>query len=670
MTARVDFLSTNSSRIALRYNRSESNGKNAVSVGGSLNPATTRSLSTDGTEKNGIHLGGIQWTQILSPTVINDLRFTATYEVRPRIANSALPQLTAGQVGTYGARNFLPTTQDDDRIQIADTLSWNAGSHTIKAGFDYNRIHTFQFFGFNQFGSFSFLNSNAGFVLDQLTVNGAGDKRFGTNQAQYFRQIGNLLADFKVDLLAGFVTDSWRVSPSFSIDYGFRWEGQYNPTPDANNATLVNAMQGFTFPRGAQVDPTQIRDATDQFMPRFGFTWSPNKPGKRFVLRGQTGIFYATTPLIVMAGPTNNFRTPAGDLSVTITPAANTTLYDVFQSVGVDLNQFSLANLPILTNEQVARLPAASSAPTVIAMANDFRNPRSYQAGLGVEQELWSNFVVGLQLSYVNTVHNLRNLNYNLGVPVVPSTRADQRPLYNTVRRTNAAFDQVLVRSSSARAMYRSVTTNVQYRGRRFQFGAFYTAGENFSDDDTERDATGYNYNDAYNFKPEYNYSRIDVRHDFTGNAVAFLPWGFQASGIFRARTALPMNAITGADTNGDGNSFGDRPYSAPGVAFQRNSFRNRGFKNVDMRILKDIRLTESAKLQFSAEIFNLFNFDNVVFGGNTNTYGLGVDPVTGAVLAPDARFQALRNANGDFNTQNSQVGTPRQAQFGLRFMF
>ena len=669
-TTRVDFLSSNSSRIALRYNRSESNGKNAVSVGGSLNPATNRSLSTDGTEKDGIHLGGLQWTQIVSPTMVNDLRFTATYEVRPRLANSALPQLTAGQVGTYGARNFLPTTQDDDRVQIADTISWNVGTHTIKGGFDYNRIHTFQSFGFNQFGAFDFLNSNADFVLEQLSLNGPGDKRFGSSQARYQRQIGNLIADFGLDLFAGFITDNWRVSPSLTLDYGFRWEAQYNPTPDANNTALVSAIQGYTFPRGAQVDPTKFRDATDQFMPRFGFTFSPNTSGKRFVLRGQAGIFYATTPLIVFSGPTNNFRTPAGDLSINVTPASNTTLYDVFLGVGVDLNQFSLANLPILTDDQVSRLPAASAAPTVIAMANDFRNPRSYQAGLGIEQELWGNLVASAQFTYVNTVNNLRNLNYNLGVPVVPANRADLRPLFNTVRRTNAAFDQVLVRSSSARAMFRAISTNLQYRGRRVQFGAFYTAGENFSDDDTERDASGFNYDNAYDFSPEWSYSRIDVRHDFTGNAVAFLPWGFQAAGIFRARTGQPLNASTGADTNGDGNSFGDRPYEAPGVPFQRNSFRNRGFKNVDLRILKDFNFTETMKLQFSTEFFNLFNFENVIYGGNTNTYGLGVDPSTGATLAPDSRWLALRNSDGSYNTQNVQLGTPLQVQFGMRFFF
>jgi hypothetical protein len=217
--------------------------------------------------------------------------------------------------------------------------------------------------------------------------------------------------------------------------------------------------------------------------------------------------------------------------------------------------------------------------------------------------------------------------------------------------------------------MYRAITTSLQYRGRKVQFGAFYTAGENFSDDDTERDAGGFNYADAYNFIPEWNYSRLDIRHEFTSNAVAFLPWGFQVSGLFRARTGLPWNPLTGADTNGDGAST-DRPFQAAGVPFERNSFRNRGTRNVDVRVLKDFRFTETAKLQFSAEFFNFFDFDNIVFDRNRNVYGLGIDPVTGATLQPNAQFMQLRNADGTYNPNNTQVGTPLQAQFGLRFIF
>jgi hypothetical protein len=54
----------------------------------------------------------------------------------------------------------------------------------------------------------------------------------------------------------------------------------------------------------------------------------------------------------------------------------------------------------------------------------------------------------------------------------------------------------------------------------------------------------------------------------------------------------------------------------------------------------------------------------------NANTiYGPGID-ATGTVVAPAATFMQLRNADGSYNRSNNQLGTPFQAQFGLRLLF
>ena len=113
-----------------------------------------------------------------------------------------------------------------------------------------------------------------------------------------------------------------------------------------------------------------------------------------------------------------------------------------------------------------------------------------------------------------------------------------------------------------------------------------------------------------------------------------------------------------------------DRAYQAPGQPFVRNSFRNRGFRTVDFRFLKSFAITERARIQFSTEMFNLFNFDNVVYSGNNLNYGPGIDPATGSVVAPLATFQRLRLANGQYDPVNVQLGNPFQAQFGLRLIF
>ncbi len=135
-----------------------------------------------------------------------------------------------------------------------------------------------------------------------------------------------------------------------------------------------------------------------------------------------------------------------------------------------------------------------------------------------------------------------------------------------------------------------------------------------------------------YDLRSEYHYSDIDARHLLSSYAVVTLPWGIEVSGILRTRSGLPLNPIVGSDTDGNATNT-DRPYKAVGVPFLRNEFRNRGVvTNNDLRILKSFNLgSERYRVQLSAEFFNLFNLDNVVYAGQANIYGPGINPTTGA---------------------------------------
>ncbi|HYP15312.1 MAG TPA: hypothetical protein VEQ63_15395, partial [Bryobacteraceae bacterium] len=426
-------------------------------------------------------------------------------------------------------------------------------------------------------------------------------------------------------------------------------------------------------------------DSLKQFMPRFGFAWSPSNSGRRFVVRGHTGIFYAATPLIIMSGHTNNFRATPGNVSISIVPdttAGNVrTLYDVFQAVGYDLNQGSLGALPIIPLDVVQRAAAFRAGVAAVnpftgigidMVAPDFRNPRSFQAGFGAEGELFGGLIGGVQLNYVNTVNLHRNRDWNLPAPTPRA--GDLRPIFARNNRPIPTLGTFTVRESSARSMYRGATLQIQYRRERFQFGTNYTLSETFSDSDLERDAGGSDYENVFDLSRDYNYSRLDARHQFNGWAVANLPLGFEVSSLVRARSGYPLNSTVGADTNGDTLNT-DRPYAAPGVVQERNAFRNRPYFNTDLRILKDFRFGEVRRLQFSTEFFNLFNTENVVFnstgGGTATFFGLGIDPATGQPAAIDPRFRRLRTATGGYDPLTTiQQGNPLQVQFGLRLFF
>ncbi|MFN7646412.1 MAG: carboxypeptidase regulatory-like domain-containing protein [Acidobacteriota bacterium] len=678
LTAKTDYQFASGDRLTLRYNRSGSTEENAVTTGAAVNPFGNAAVSNEGTEQDGIHNGNAQYTKLFSAATVNDLRFTGSAEVRPRLANSSLPLVT-NTIGAFGTRNFLPTTQSDKRWQISDALSMTRGRHTIKVGVDLNFLSASQTFAFNQFGTFGFATSDIATILRTMSANGAnGVNRFDIPAATYARAIGNGQATLDVRQLSFFAQDSWNLNRKFKIDLGFRWEGQYNPTVEANNTNLVNRLNNITSTIGSVTNITSIPNATNQFMPRLGFAYSPLSQPTKLVIRGFSGLFYGATPMLSFSGAVNNFRLPPGDVSLQFgNLPGQLTIYQAMLRAGVDLNRTPIDQLPVLSIEQLqsaatfaaggtARDPFANA--NVLGMGADFKNPRAFQMGLGAESELFRGFTTGVQMHYVNTANLLRNRNYNLPIPVVRPTDLSQRPFFGT--RPIAGINQFTIRESSSRGMYRAATFSAQYRRNKFQFQSFYTLAQNFSDDDNERDAGGFVYENSFNLIPEYNYSNTDIRHQFTSNGSYSLPWGFEVGGIFRTRTGLPFNAVAGSDLNGDGNN-NDRPYLSAGKPMLRNSFRNRGTSNVDLRLMKSFAVgAERSKLQFSVEFFNLFNADNVVFAGGAGIYGPGVQAANGQVAPIDARFMRLRLADGTYDRNNQQIGNPRQIQFALRYFF
>ena len=496
---RIDWAPNDQHRFNIRFSASKNEAKNAVSRGEtSLDPTTTQALSTNGTEKNDTKIGVAQLVSNFGSSTVNELRGQYAKENRPRLSNSEVPQILTG-FATYGATAFLPTTQFDTRYQVADSITHLTGNHNFKFGGEYSRIFASQVFGFNQFGQyvFSLANNNANFqtTLDGLSDVRAGsrlgrfDSTLGTGSVRYLRQIGNLQASFRVQELAFFGQDSWRVTPKFTLNYGVRLEQQYNPSPEADNTALVNVVRSTSFPiRGTGFDATQIPDSGWQFGPRLGFAYDPMGDGKT-VIRGFSGLYYARTPGLVFADSVNNYRSTPGNVSTqlpfvgftqanfntflnsaagqpyrTITGcnpsgtaaeiAACTpnTLYRQFAIAGVNLNSSPLSSLPIISPAQISGIASAlglSPNPFVGAQvtghAEDFKNPRSFQFGFAVEREVGRNFVVGLDYSQVNTSRLQRNRDLNLPAPLSSSQYVAFLQANNTAANFNTMVNSGII---------------------------------------------------------------------------------------------------------------------------------------------------------------------------------------------------------------------------------
>jgi hypothetical protein len=729
---RLDFNLNSKNQLNLRYNYSTNTALNAVTAGTSLTPTTPNALSNNGTEGDNSNTFLAQLTSFLSSTLVNEFRFQYSHENRPRLSNELSPLMQNG-FGTFGTVSFLPTTESDYRLQFGNNLSVLRGDHTMKFGVDVNRTKASQIFAQGQTGIFSFSGlsggdaTSANTILRILTVGaagGAGDpaNRYDDNRVRYARQIGNGELTLASTEAAFFAQDAWKIRPNFTFNFGLRYEFQIMPKPDVSNTALTAIVQNANLPIG-KINPAVLEDQWKQFAPRAGFAWDPWNDGKG-VIRGYSGIYYARTPLISLAGPLNNFRTPPGDLRVSLPftglPVALNTVYKQFLSIGINLNNFPLDALPILSvaqlNQIIANISAAGgTAPNPLSglqlatVGAGLKNPRSFQWGFGVEREIARGLTVGGNIDYVNTVNLNFNRDYDLPVPIIRPGDLSLRPFFGTatagvIGAQNRPITQfgnagyVQVRESGARSLYRAATVRAQLRRKFGQFDAFYTLSKNLDSDSSERNASFASYDNTYNLQPEYSYSQLDRRHMFTASAVLHAPFGFEVAVNSRLTSAPPLEvsvsgilappgsgltnaqyaalvtiqSSTSGDLNQDAGNFNDRPYTAPGVSQKRNSYRNKPFKNVDLRVQRNFRFGEKYELSPSLEVFNLFDFHNIQLGSTRilNYGNPGVNERTGAVLpTSNVDFLKVRDANGNL-ILNNFPGAPLQIQLGVRFKF
>ena len=525
---RVDAQISDAHRVNVRYNGSRNSADNGAGVGGRIFPTTNSALSNDGTEKNDTNTVVGQLTSVLSPRMLLRSRAASTRERTARVSPTPRRRRSATRSARSARAASCRTTQYDWRTQTAANVTWTQGSHNAKVGFEYNHTSAEQVFGFNQFGAFN-ISGTRDAVLEIMTLGGTTANRFDSTTVTYNRQIGNRELSFAQDEVAFFVQDAWRIKPNFTVNGGLRWEGQFNPTPDVSNTAVYNAVNGFGFPLGGRtVDPAVIPDATNQWGPRVGFAYDPFNNGKT-VIRGHAGIYYARTPSIVFAGPMNNFRLPAGDVSIAAAapPADRQSERHGLRAVQADrhrpehVSAQQPAGADAGTGQSIGAALGISPDPflgaAVLTTDPEFRNPQGRQYGFGVEREVMTGLVVGAEFQQVKTKYLERNRNLNLPVPVIRATDPAQRPFWDLVNtpRPIASLGAITVRESTARSDFRALTLSSKSRTAALPVDAFYTLSKSESDDDNERDSGGFQHENAFDLSTEYGPANLDRRHQF-----------------------------------------------------------------------------------------------------------------------------------------------------------
>ncbi len=104
---------------------------------------------------------------------------------------------------------------------LSDTLSWIHGNHTVKWGGEFRRANTDNF-SYTP-GTFSFASITT-FLADQ--ANGFTSNPYNKSNRTYGNSLG------------AFITDSWKIAPSFTATLGLRYDWYGTPT-EAENRFVV-----------------------------------------------------------------------------------------------------------------------------------------------------------------------------------------------------------------------------------------------------------------------------------------------------------------------------------------------------------------------------------------------------------------------------------------------
>jgi len=633
-------------------------------------------------------------TTVVASNKTNDAHIQWVYDNRSQTPNMpGQAEIDIGDFINIGGTAAGAYIYRAIREEAVDNFSWLLGKHSLRFGIDVNREPETQQREYYPNGLWT-VDTLADYIAALPVAQGGGGlSPTAINAANCGAVASPCSFEFEQTLpynngaepryiqtqheFAGYISDNFRVLPRLTLSMGLRYDAQLEP------AAPVNPLVP-----GTGVDPSDVT----MFQPRFGVAWDLFGNGKT-VVRASTGLYDSRTPGYIL----QHIFTDNGA---------------VVASVNSNYDQKILSEVPLYGSfSSLSAVPATNILNDVYTNNPKFRNPRSLQAAFSVEQQISKRTALVVSFTQQETWKLQHRLDTNLFQPKVdPSTFYPVFPSINPVTNVACAYGGISVpcrpnstiagfhqNFSTGHSGYRSLI--VQFKGnvtKKLAGTANFTWASVRDDDSNERDADRELALDplctaCYN----RGYSQQDIRDSFNLNAVYHLPYRFIFSSSFIARTALPYTAVTSGskqgDFNNDGNTKNDRPILCSQIPFTvcpvsstqinaykggaevgtivgRNTFRQDGFLNWDMRMIKEFRIEKSQRLQFSAECLNCSRSSNLNLGSNATSKFTHAQ----ATMNPITGYYYSGNSAGKMTTafDTFRSGGPRQIQLGARFLF
>ncbi len=573
------------------------------------------------------------WAKVLNNTTLQEIKLGYThFDWQNKLASSKLantpnyvfPGLTIGQRRNYPQEFFQNT------ISVRYDLSKTWGRHDSKIGGEFLRWHDTGSWELLSRGEFIF-NSIPADIGRRIPFDAWDDPSrwdltgLDSTIQRFDQNFGDWTIDIPRPTWAVWFGDTWRMSDSFTVNYGVRWDAdwgaldpphittqaKFNPAGGASQYSDID-LQG-----GDLLYPNNLRDI-GSVAPRGGFTWNIGGNGT-WVIRGGSGLYYSI-------------------------PDSNTTFsIQSFNGERILVNSFPNDGRPgFLTDPtrgvtqadiQAGRVPLPAQGPRVIA--HDYQMPSTWQSIIGFQGQLGPQLGIEADLTHWKGYNFARQRDPNLFFN--PATGYNRNPAQG---RPDPAYGQIQWLESSGHADYAAISSGITRRyANNWQAGMTYTYML-FAHDDT----TNFQYQGNNPFDPDADWARSTEfqRHTLRFNGIWRLPYDLSVSGAYLFgsgnyyATTYAANPFGGTGTNRYVtvpitvnpvalDRFDGKASYLIGEVVPRNALKGLPLHRIDLRVSKDIKLPGGMKLTGIAEVFNATNHKN--YGAynaqvNSTTFG------------------------------------------------
>jgi outer membrane receptor protein involved in Fe transport len=532
-------------------------------------------------------------------------------------------------------------------------------NHTFKAGLNFIRGDHQLFGGGNPVGNYRVkLNQNQIDVIRNSGVGGA----LNVNDIPLDAQVLNYNVELRPtsfgknqDIYSAYIEDLWSVTSRLNLTLGLRY--------DYDNLSKGGSDKGDY----------------NNLAPRFNFNY---KLDNQSSFRGGYGISYDKVNYALYSDAlqqnttSQSYKLELQELKRLGILPANTNIDRITfnGNLAASVSGVNYLQGPSASDLQGQRENIFSNERRILN-PNGYKNAYTHEFALGYQLQLTEE-----RLFFVDVVHNrgqnltrLRNLNAAAEYPIDPN---------NVVIRTRAAADasrpipitnggatingervtgiarSVIVSENEGKSRYYAMSFN--YQKTRGTDDYSYRLNYTLSSSKNDTDGINFRASDANNYANEWGPSVNDRTHNING-IYSYYP--FKGTTVTLAgllQSGQPINRIPlgfgTTDLNGDGASFSDA-YQGNSDRFpgeSRNNDRLPWSTTFDLGLQHQFKITESNKLELRADIFNIFNAENLSGYSNNATQS--------------NQIQGGSSASGLFTQRNASP--PRQFQFGVRYLF